>query len=254
MADTDIGPSYGANRAAGAARNFVHELDGFLPAQEAARIYAILKRIEIPSSLFYISISALEEPQTVSLLGQHLPDALAEFVVAHLRRLLRAAPDDLQRRAHGFELWTTRPSRNKTGQIYIHIDCDEKLRIATGAVRAPMLGSVLYLGPQAGLIGGETLFVMDDRLAEQLPPYKFHDWAALAGQPEAVRVVEHRTGKLALFAGHMHHGQGPVIDHPEGEPRVAFLANIWDTRIGDVPEGLCALSPEEFRRKTEQQP
>ena len=70
---------------------------------------------------------------------------------------------------------------------------------------------------------------------------------------DAVRVVKHETGKLALFAGHLRHGQGPVIDHPDGEPRVAFLANLWDARIGDVPEGICALSPEEFRHRMQPQ-
>jgi hypothetical protein len=239
-------------RADRAGAGLVQEHDGFWPAQDLAPIYAILKRVEIPSSLFYLSRSALQTPQTTSLLGEYLPDALVAFVVAHLRRVLRAAPADVQRRCHGFELWTTRARRSETGQIYLHIDCDEKLRTTTGTVRTPMLGSVMYIGPRSGLIGGETLFVIDDRADGRFTPYKFHDWKALAGA-DAVRVVKHDTGKLALFAGHLRHGQGPVIDHSEGEPRVAFLANLWDARIGDVPQGICTRSPEEFRRRAQPQ-
>jgi len=248
----DAGLTHPGRRADEAGAGLVHELNGFWPAQDLAPIYAILKQVEIPSSLFYLSCGALQAPQTTSLLGEYLPDALAAFVVAHLRLVLCAAPDDIQRRCHGFELWTTRARRSETGQIYLHIDCDEKLRTTIGTVRTPMLGSVMYLGPRSGLIGGETLFVIDDRANERFAPYKSYDWNALAGA-DAVRVVKHDAGKLALFAGHLRHGQGPVIDHSEGEPRVAFLANLWDARIGDVPQGICALSPEEFRRRAKPQ-
>lgn len=229
----------------------VEEIPGFLEPDEAARVYAILQSVEVPSSLFYVGVDLLETPQTVSSLAAYLPPALADFIVAYLRRLLRAAPDRMQRRAHGFEIWTTRPGRRDDGQIYLHVDCDEKLRTSAGIVRTPMLGSVLYLGPEAGLVGGETLFVHDERLCDRFASYRFHDWAALAGETGMVRVVEHCPGKLALFAGHMAHGQAPVVDHPEGRPRVVFLANLWDGPIGHVPHGLCALSPEEFRRKLE---
>ena len=248
----DVGLTHLDRRADQAGTGLVQERDGFWRAQDLAPIYAILKRVEIPSSLFYLSCRALQAPQTASLLGEYLPDAVVAFVVTHLRRVLRAAPDDVQRRCHGFELWTTRAQRSETGQIYLHIDCDEKLRTTTGTVRTPMLGSVMYLGPRSGLIGGETLFVIDDRADERFAPYKFHDWKVLAGA-DPVCVVKHDTGKLALFAGHLRHGQGPVIDHSEGEPRVAFLANLWDARIDDVPEGICALSPEEFRRRAQPQ-
>jgi hypothetical protein len=232
-------------------RAFVREIPGFVDAHEAASVYAILQSVSVPSSLFYVGVAALAAPHTAAALAAYLPPALADFIVSYLRRLLRAAPDAMRTNAHGFEIWTTRPKRSDDGQIYLHIDCDEKLRTGAGVVRTPMLGSVLYLGPDAGLVGGETLFVNDERLCERFTPYRFHDWATLKGESEAVHVVEHRPGKLALFAGHMAHGQGPVLDHPEGQPRVAFLANLWDAPIGDVPHGLCKLSPEEYRRKME---
>jgi hypothetical protein len=253
MTYLDVRPSNGDSLTRAAGKDFVEELDGFLPADEAAAIYNILKRVTIRSSSFYLGLSMLETPHAASLLAEYLPDTLAAFVVTYLRRLLRTAPDDIRRRGDGFELWTSRAELSKTGEIHLHIDCDEKLRTVMGAVRTPLLGSVLYLGPQSGLIGGETLFVVDDRLNDRFESYKFHDWAALAGQGDAVRVVEHRPGKLALFTGHMRHGQGPVTHHPEGEPRVVLLANLWDARIGDVPEGICALSSEEYRRKTRPQ-
>ena len=120
-------------RADEAGADLVRERDGFWPAQDLAPIYAILKQVEIPSSLFYLSRSALQAPQAASLLGAYLQDALVAFVLAHLHRLLDAAPNDIQLR-HGFELWTTRACRSETGQIYLHIDCDEKLRKTAGTV------------------------------------------------------------------------------------------------------------------------
>jgi len=229
-------------------RGFVEEDEGFLAAEDAARIYAILQNVRIPSSVFYLSLEALEAPQTSSLLAHYLPEALGAFIVAHLRRLLRAVPDDIEG-ADGFELWTTRPKRSETGQIYLHVDCDEQLRTGAGVICTPMLGSVLYLGPQEGLVGGETLFVTEERLSDQFPCFKFHHWEGLAAQADSVRVVEPRPGKLVLFSGDTPHGQAPVVDHPDGLPRIALLANLWSARIGHVPAGICALSPEEFRRR-----
>jgi len=228
-------------------RSFVEEWDGFLAAEDAARIYAILQNVQIPSSVFYLSLEALKAPQTSSLLARYLPEALGEFIVAHLRLLLQAVPEGMEG-GDGFELWTTRPKRSETGQIYLHVDCDEQLRTGAGVIRTPMLGSVLYLGPKEGLVGGETAFVTGELLRDRLPSFKFHDWEGLAGQSHSVRAVEPRPGKLVLFAGDILHGQAPVVDHPEGLPRIAFLANLWAKRIGRVPAGICALSPEEFRR------
>jgi hypothetical protein len=94
----------------------------------------------------------------------------------------------MKRDAHGFEIWTARPQRREDQKIYLHVDCGEKLRTSAGVVRTPLLGSVLYLGPEAGLVGGETLFVIEERLCKRFGPYLFHDWAALAAETGALRV------------------------------------------------------------------
>jgi hypothetical protein len=224
----------------------VQVLDGFLSPQETQAAYCRLSEFELPSSYLYLDLDALQAPQDLAC---YLPVPLAAFILVYLRRLLDSAPDQVRRHTHGFELWTTRVGRSKASEVYLHADCDEKLRIASGQVRTPLLGSVLYLGPPAGLIGGETLFVTNASMAETIPLYRFHDWAGLTAQADAVRRTEPRPGRLVLFAGHLPHGQGPVFACREDRPRLALLVNLWDARIGDVPDGICRVSPETFQAK-----
>ena len=220
---------------------FVDEYEGFLDRATAARIYALCRAAPIPSSLFYLARDALDPVA----FARYVPEALADFVVSYLRRLLALAPAAMRRRVHGFELWTTHAVRGAGAKMYLHIDSDEALRTQSGTLRTPMLGSVLYLGPAHGLVGGETLFLTP---AARFAPFAFHDCAALTAAAGA-RTVRPSPGTLVTFAGDMPHGQMPVTDHPEGLPRIALLANLWDARIGCVPEGLCALSPEAFRAR-----
>lgn len=221
---------------------FVDEHDGFLDPATAARIYALCRAAPIASSLFYLACDALDP----GALACYLPEALAAFVVPYLRRLLALAPAAMRRHAHGFELWTTHAERSASANLYLHIDSDEALRTRSGTLRTPMLGSVLYLGPAHGLVGGETLFLPGTPGAGRFAPFAFHECAALTAAAGA-RTVRPTAGKLVTFAGDLPHGQMPVTDHPDGLPRIALLANLWDARIGCVPDGLCALSPDAFR-------
>lgn len=221
----------------------------FTAADATARAYAALCRGTIPSSLLYIETDLLHSPGAAHQIDAFLPAALAAFVVDHLRKLHRSAPPAVMTQTHGFELWSTRPQRSTTGQIYLHVDCDEQLRKQSGAVRAPMLGSILYVGPGTGLIGGETAFVEDARLLARYAPFGFHDWRTLAAE-RGVKSVIPAPGKLVVFDGAQAHGQAPVVDHPGGHPRVALLANFWDRRIGPVPAGLCAITADEFRSRS----
>jgi hypothetical protein len=219
----------------------VGEHQGFLDPAEAARIHRLCRDAPIPSSLFYLPVDALD----AEAIAEYLPLPLASFVTVYLRRLLAVAPAAMRARAHGFELWTTQAERDPAAQVYLHVDCDEQLRVDHGVVRTPMLGSVLYLGPH-GMRGGETLFLAPHRFA----PFAFHERAALEAGGGA-RVVVAEPGTLALFAGHVAHGRAPVIDHPDGAPRITLLANLWDAPIGRVPHGICALSPADFHRRRE---
>jgi hypothetical protein len=218
----------------------VREVPEFVPMVERQRVYGILRRVAIPSSAFYLNFEALASSDTVDALAQHFPGELAQFIVSHCRRLAAILPPSVKAQADGFEFWSTQPPQLPQRQIYLHIDCDEQTRVIQGQVRAPLLGSVLYMGPDAGLVGGGTLFISDDRLLETFRPYAFHDEAAFMSLRAGVRPVDYRPGKLVLFDGRLGHGARPILDQPAGSPRIAFLVNLWNTRIGDVPGGLCA--------------
>jgi len=208
-----------------AADDFVSERDGYLSPSEASAVYGMLTDFVIPSSYLYLPCATLSDQAS---LARFLPQPLAAFVLAHLARLLALAPDEVRARTQGFEVWTTRVGVRPDGQIYLHIDCDEELRKSAGKLRTPLMGSVLYLGPSTGLAGGETAYVLDERPHARLARFQFHDWRALAAL-DGVRTVEPRVGRLALFAGHLPHGQAPVVSHPVGAPRIALLANLAGT-------------------------
>ncbi len=222
--------------------------DGYLTRDVASQLYLAFADVQIPSSLFYIGRDVLDDREcAVALLGEYLPWVIAEAVVSHLIRLLDFIPGEAARQSHGFEIWTSHSYRTEHNNCYLHIDNDEALRTSAGTVRAPLIGTILHLGPDSGLVGGETLFTDDHDLCLTHPPFQFHDWTTLTANPERVQVVEQRAGRLVVFDGQLAHGRGPVLDHPEQSPRIVFLANLWGARIGDVPEGICPLSPRAFK-------
>jgi hypothetical protein len=226
---------------------FTQVIDNYLPRRTCADLYRTLLANEIPSSLFYVSLDMLTAGGCREL-AEYLPLSLAEFIVEHLRRLLVAAPKQLVRHGHGFEIWTTLSTHTEHSNCYLHIDNDESLRTTAGILRAPLIGTVLHIGPDGGVIGGETLFADERHICDRFPPFQFHPWQSLIARPR-VTVVPQQAGRLVIFDGRMAHGRGPVIDHPDGCPRITFLANLWDARIGDVPHGLCSLSPHAYHDK-----
>ncbi len=220
------------------------EYGGYLSPNEAASAYSLAKDFVIPSSYLYLSLEALPDAEA---LAAFMPMGLATFVLAHLDGLMRVVPTGIRQRTQGFEVWATCARPMSDDRIYLHIDCDEALRKATAEIRVPLLGSVLYLGPVAGLVGGETAVLLTDGPNEAFPPFQFHDWSTVAAQPAGVRVFTPTSGKLVLFDGSLIHGQGPVRAQPDGKPRVVLLVNLWDSRIGYVPDGICRVSAEIFR-------
>jgi len=227
-------------------RDFVEVIDHYLCPEACARLYDELRVHEIPSSLFYVSRADLDSG--VSRLAEYLPAWTAELVTLHLRQILDGCPKALACEADGFEIWTTHSTRSDHNGCYVHIDNDEELRKRNGTVRAPRVGSILHVGPTAGLVGGETMFASPDVFCQEFMPFRFHDWDQVIGHP-ASRVVAQSAGRLVVFDGHLAHGRAPVRDHLQDQPRVTLLANLWDERIGDVPEGICPLTPEAYHRR-----
>lgn len=232
----------GSLRLAGGVAN----LSGYLAPTEAEEAYGLLASFVIPSSYLYLPATPLPER---TALADYMPDALAGILLKHLDRLLHHVPPALRARTHGFEVWSTRASLTGDDRLYLHIDCDEALRTSTGVIRTPLLGSVLYLGPTVGLVGGETAVITHEELNAAYPPFQFHDWRQLAREPRGVHRFSPVPGTLALFDGRLNHAQAPVRAQPAGTPRVVLLANLWDGPVGHVPKGLCRVAPDVFQAK-----
>ncbi len=215
-----------------AARSWVAERDGFLDPATAAALYERFRDLRVDSAEFYIAECDRLSPATRKALGWQFPPQVVDFLIRHLGRLLEAAPPAVRAAAHGFEIWTSHVGRVEEPRSYVHIDNDEALRARTGNVRPPLMGSVLYLGPAAGLAGGETYFIHDAAAGALGPVFRFFDWAELSALGPGIHVTRPVPGRLAMFAGHMPHGQAPVTRVDLGAPRVVFLANIWDAPIG----------------------
>ncbi len=213
-------------------RSWVTERDGFLDAVAAAALYERFRDLRVDSAEFYIAECDRLSPATRRVLGQKFLPEIVDFLIRHLGRLLQAAPPGVRAAAHGFEIWTSHVGKVEEPHSYVHIDNDEALRSQTGRVRPPLMGSVLYLGPAAGLAGGETYFIHDAEAVALGPVFRFFDWAELSALGPGIHVTRPVPGRLATFAGHMPHGQAPVTQVDSGAPRVVFLANIWDAPIG----------------------
>ena len=200
----------------------VHVIDEVLPPTAIAAAYDTLKASQVPMSTLF-----LDPSDPTARLGEVLPLPLALVLGRYLERIHSQATALGYKPPATFEVWiNVKRSRQET---FLHVDNDEVLRASTGEVVAPEFGTILYLGPEGQISGGETLIAEDEPsdevhgeiLFQQLPAERVQ--ATLGAN---VTAVAPQPGRACIFRGSLAHCVLP-FDEPAGGPRVTLLANGW---------------------------
>jgi hypothetical protein len=200
----------------------VHVIDQVLPRPAISAAYNTFKSSQIPMSTLF-----LDPSDPAARLGDVLPLPLALVLDRYLERIHSEATALGYKPPATFEVWiNAKRSRQET---FLHVDNDEVLRASTGEVVPPEFGTILYLGPEGEISGGETLIaegepsdeVRAEVLFQQLPAERVQ--ATLGAN---VTAVAPRPGRACIFRGSLAHCVLP-FDEPAGGPRVTFLANGW---------------------------
>jgi len=240
----------------------VRVIDGFHEQERVREAYAHTQTFRmISSGLFWFEAAAVASSSAKppdEALGD---DALGlapyfgpgtEFVATHLRRVLGVLPADARLAAVAVELWFTHYHQpNPSEIVYLHTDSNHTLPGWAEATRLPMWGTILYLGPEAHFLGGETSFCTEQPIPDEMAG-KLHESIPREDARRLSREwvdVGHKANRLVIFDGALAHYVAPVKELPPGEPRIAMLVNVWDHWPIDRSrlKGSCLLTPEEFR-------
>jgi hypothetical protein len=166
-----------------------------------------------------------------------LPPEAAKLVQPYCERLLNRMSSLGLAQFDGFEIW-----RNHTLEypenVALHFDNDEVLRSITREIVTPLVGSIMYLGPNNIESGGGTFFCLDqsDVQAHQELLFRSLPWRDVHSALGASSViVPFRPGRLVVFDGALAHCVVPFAKTPDSQPRVALLVNAWAKRIRPRP-------------------
>lgn len=220
-------------------------VDRFHSKALMSSLYDVLKHSYLPPSLFFIPCTLLASGKAREKMKEYLPSPLATFLEMHLTKLLALVPTTTFSTAKGFEVWTGITVNNSRSYGYLHVDNDEWLRTTKGKLRSPLMGSVLYVGPQKGMIGGSTMFIPILSSRTTLPIFTHHTDKALKEFEGAIE-VKAIPGRLVTFPGKMPHAVLTAELAGSESPRITVLANLWEQRIASVSRGICAMTSIEY--------
>jgi hypothetical protein len=196
--------------------------------------YEVFREARIPPSTLYIPVRDMtDEAAIYPSLETELPSPLRRLLVDYCKRLQHHAQALLFPEFDGFEVWTN-ASEPGNSRVLLHIDNDEEHRRSTGELRSPIMGSILYLGPDELRKGGGTMFCLDEESRTRYEDLLFRPtrWNILQERlAERVLLVPFRRGRIVLFKGHLPHCVAPFDAARVDRPRISLLVNGWNRRI-----------------------
>lgn len=134
-----------------------------------------------------------------------------------------------------FEAWAnsyTDPyNRNHVdrGGLPYHIDKDEKLYDYTGSIKTPTYASLIYLGPNSKINGGD-LFINTEGLSHFIK-FQENGTKEIDLTSSNWTKIKFKYNRFVIFDGSFPHLVSPVIAHPPNEPRAALAINLWDREL-----------------------
>jgi hypothetical protein len=207
-------------------------IDGFLKPEMVRALYQVLSVFSIPPGRIFVERLSLRDPDLLAkAISNHAPAALVHFFSMYLceiDRFLASTCEDHEL-IYGYELWTTL-AIDTTKATYFHVDNDEVLRSRTSAVNEPLLGTILYVGPETCPASSGTLFYLADHIPHTVKEIlcSHVDWGQLHHATEnLLTLIPFVPGRLVVFLGRHPHCTAPYSLEITGFPRVSLLVNAW---------------------------
>ena len=235
----------------------VQLVDEWLPRADVAAAYAALKDVPNPGppASFWFALDDIlgDAHGCTAALAEYYGET-ASLLVAHMAKVSRTLPSLVEDGARYLEVWF-RTQRVASDKVYFHFDHDDRAEDRAGQMRFPMWSSIMHLGPEEGVAGGETAICLD----WPLPPALL-DCVFQKDSPEKFRAVTaaewldipRRPNRFVFFRGYMAHYVGCVRKVEASSPRLTLLVNAWDhlpLPAGKL-RGCSIFTPEEFRIAT----
>lgn len=224
---------------------------------DGARLHAAYEALRplppMPSGFFWVDMERViayqrGDSRQVTELAGYLPREVATLTFEYFVQLLKLIPEVRHDGAAGFELWFHNIG-TPVKRAAFHVDHDVPLAEQTGKVRLPLWGTVLYLGPGSGLVGGGTVFNLEEPISQPLLDscMRFHDFDALFKLSDQWVTVPFKPNRCAVFRGTLPHCIAAIDQVSPEQPRVNLLANLWAHRPSFAQgQAFCRFSPEEF--------
>lgn len=228
-------------------------IDSFLSIEATALLYQLLSSRNIPPNLLWMPGEALMDAALRSNFDAYLGFPLAGV----LSRIGLFLSDNVDRsntcsRIAGFEVWIGITSAGHSSS-FLHQDVDEGRRLALGITRYPVASAILHVGPQDGMIGGQTFIWRDGCIPPSLinSLFRYVDVPELLKEwPDQWYEVQHSASRLIIFDGSLPHFVAPVVSTPPGEPRLSLLVNAWDLPLYDSSDLFGRLPSNYFQALT----
>lgn len=220
--------------------------DDVLDLRLVEQTYSIMKHWLMPPNLFWIDRRHLARGTVIAYVEPYVGPIVGRFLENYLRAVSRCVTPETLDATAGFEVWTGVTTAGQS-RFFLHIDVDEFERQKRGTIRHPIRSCIFHLGPSKGLGGGATYFARDtDALAGRC--FRHFDRRSLLGLPSSWRIIRQRQNRLIVADGAIAHAVEPVRAHPNGEPRVAILVNMWGERISSARQrNFSRLTANEFK-------
>jgi hypothetical protein len=184
---------------------------------------------QIPSGSLYLDVSAIgSNDAAADTLQERMDGPLAIALGQYCRNLCALATDLSMSPVRRLEVWTRTAARHDD-KVLLHVDNDEALREASGAVHCPVFGSVLHLATCGSSIeGGGTFFVTSNEVS--VAPYLFQPTSWQLLEPVLLPfgfIASFIAGQTILFDGKMPHCIMPFTVSDPTKPRISLLVNGW---------------------------
>jgi hypothetical protein len=215
----------------------VHVIDDVLDETAARAAYDELRDLTLPGDCLFVRTEVVRahkrgDGAPHAELSQYVSSKLATTLLDYIAALYEKHVPAAAGSVAGFEVWVNQFRINSRKQL--HVDYDGALRRKTNEVRTPAWSTILHLGPERGMRGGETA-IFTARPAERHVLdacfTSIEDEEVLALSNDRV-VVPQKFNRLVVFDGSLPHYVMPVKALADAtQPRVTMTVNLWDAPI-----------------------
>ncbi len=210
----------------GKINNFFLVIDDFLNEETVEELYRSLLQKDFES--FFVFKKDLNNSHEVVSQRTSINDIIRKTWIDNLPFLSEGVV--------GFEVWSNFMQGNST--LGLNIDSDEQYHATTGNYRTPIYTSVLYLGPENHLTGGELALGLNEHfnVSNASATTRWKDFEQVRKDDNNWVKISYKRNRLVVFDPFYPHQVLPIEEGTEKSPRVGLTMAAWDREIKIMEE------------------